>query len=233
MPASARVVRVRAEHPAELLDHLTVLEPLDRRAGEVAGRLLLDPEVALGERGDLREVRDADHLARLREPPQPLADRARGLPADARIDLVEHERLASAGVRDAHQGEHRPRQLAARSRLAQRSGGHAGVRRDRELDALRAGRAQLVPLLEDGLERGVLHGERAELVEHARRQLRRRLAPHLREPAGKLRLLGDRLGELRLEAAQRHVHPLEPLALGAAAVGVGDHGLDASSVLAH
>ena len=50
--------------------------------------------------------------------------------------------VAGAGLGgDAHQREHHARELAARRRLAQRAGGHAGVRRDQELDLVAAGRA--------------------------------------------------------------------------------------------
>src|SRR5437764_7353466 len=43
VPSCPGVGRVRAQHPAELLHHLAVLEPLDRGAGQIAAGLLLDP----------------------------------------------------------------------------------------------------------------------------------------------------------------------------------------------
>ena len=46
--------------------------------------LLLDPEVGRRQRGDLRQVGDAEHLAALGELAQPLADRPRGVAADRR-----------------------------------------------------------------------------------------------------------------------------------------------------
>jgi hypothetical protein len=82
------------------------LERLDRRACDVAAGVLLDAEVGVRERGDLREVRDAEDLAVGREAAQALAHGARGLAADARVDLVEHQRRVPARVRDAHQREH-------------------------------------------------------------------------------------------------------------------------------
>src|SRR5204863_6058436 len=54
----------------------------------------------------------------------------------------------------------------------------------------------------------------------------------LPEPRRELRLLRRGLRELRLEPVERDVHALEPVALGAAALRVGDHGLDAAAVLA-
>ena len=50
-----------AEHPLELVAALVVVEPLDPRVRRVA-RDLLDPEVAVGDARDLRQVRDRDDL---------------------------------------------------------------------------------------------------------------------------------------------------------------------------
>ena len=47
--------------------------------------------MARGERGDLRQMGDAEDLPALGELAQVLADRARGVAADAGVDLVEHE----------------------------------------------------------------------------------------------------------------------------------------------
>src|SRR3954469_14816667 len=86
--AAGTVVRaVRAEHAAELGHDVGVIERLDRSAGHLRLRGLLDPEVTPRERGDLRQVGDADDLALLPERAQALADGSRGLPADAGIDL--------------------------------------------------------------------------------------------------------------------------------------------------
>src|SRR5262249_40380810 len=51
-----------AEHPLELHLPLVLAELLDPRVGGIA-RCLLDAEVAVGERGDLRQVRDRHHLS--------------------------------------------------------------------------------------------------------------------------------------------------------------------------
>ena len=60
----------------------------------LAGDVLLEPEVDVGQRGDLGQVGDAEDLAALAERPQPLADDARGVAADAGVDLVEDQRPA-------------------------------------------------------------------------------------------------------------------------------------------
>ena len=128
-------------------------EPSSRtvvRAGSALA-VLLDREVAGGERGDLRQVRDAEDLAALGQGAQLRADRARRVPADAGIDLVEDERGLGAVVGDAHEREHDARELAAGGDLAQRAGRHAGVGGDEELDGVGAGGPGLA-LLQGDLE---------------------------------------------------------------------------------
>ena len=65
---------------------------VDGRPGGRAREVLGDREVPRGERRDLRQVGDADDLARGGEVAQLLAHRAGRLPADAGVDLVEDER---------------------------------------------------------------------------------------------------------------------------------------------
>src|SRR3954453_11250514 len=92
---------VGPEHPAQLLDDFCAFELGDGRAGEVIGTRLLDAEVSLGERRDLRQVRDAEHLTAAPERAQLLAHGASGVTANAGVDLVEHERARAATGRDA------------------------------------------------------------------------------------------------------------------------------------
>ena len=68
-----------AEHPLQLLAALALVEQLDARVRRVAGDLL-DPEVAVGEARDLRQVRDRDAPVRAREAAQRLADGVRVRP---------------------------------------------------------------------------------------------------------------------------------------------------------
>ena len=108
-------------------------------------RQLLDPEVPVGQRRDLRQVGDAEHLALGAERAQALADRPRRLAADAGVDLVEDQRRGTRPRRHRHQRQHHARQLAARRALAQRRRGHARVGRQQELDALGARTARSPP----------------------------------------------------------------------------------------
>src|SRR5947209_9361065 len=102
-----------AEHPLELGPPLVLAQDVDPRVRGVAWDLL-HAEVPVGDGGDLRQVRDGDHLGPLGEAPQHAADRVRGLPADPGVDLVEHERLAARHGRDR---ERDARELAAGSGL--------------------------------------------------------------------------------------------------------------------
>ena len=139
---AARVVAVGAEHPHELADDVAAVELGDGRAARSRADVSLtivkwrSASDAICGRWVMQSTwRPAAERAQL------LADRARGLAADAGVDLVEHERRRRrprAG--DAHQREHHARELAARRDLAQRPGGHARVRRDQELDLVAAGR---------------------------------------------------------------------------------------------
>src|SRR4029079_16283562 len=113
-----------AEHALQLLAPLLVAELRDRRVRRVAGNLL-DAEGAVGERRDLRQVRDRHDLGALGQAAQRLADRVRGLAADTGVDLVEDHRLAAA---DRCDREGDPRELAAGGRLRDPREWHARAR---------------------------------------------------------------------------------------------------------
>ena len=63
----------------------------DGRLRPSAFDLLLDLEVRIGVRRNLRQVRDAQHLKCRAEHPQLPADDIRDAPADAGVDLVEDQ----------------------------------------------------------------------------------------------------------------------------------------------
>src|SRR3954447_25220866 len=70
-----------AEHPLELLVSLGHVQLGDARVSRVAGALV-DAETPVGAAGDLRQVRDRDHLRRLRGFDKRLGNSVRGLAAD-------------------------------------------------------------------------------------------------------------------------------------------------------
>ena len=68
----------------------------------------------VGERRDLRQVGDHDHLGQPGQPGQAPADLHRRPAADAGVDLIEHERRHRVGPGEDHlDGQHHPGQLAA------------------------------------------------------------------------------------------------------------------------
>ena len=135
------VVALGAQHADDLGDQLVAVDPLDRRLRALAAGLLVDPEVRVGQRGDLRQVGDADHLALGAQRAQPLAHRAGRVAADPGVDLVEDQRCprpppAPSPVSASMIRESSPPEAASRSG----AGGDPRVGRDPELDRLRAAR---------------------------------------------------------------------------------------------
>ena len=156
-PASMRAISSRRSRGAE-------------RATRVATRrrrrlVLDDPEVALRARGDLRRVRDRQHLRARGKPRQPLADGVGDRAADARVDFVEHQRRRGVTLRQRHfQRQQKPRQLAARGDLHQRPRPRAGIGLHDELDAV-------VAVGGDQRRVAVDLGGKARALELQRRQL--------------------------------------------------------------
>ena len=105
-----------AEHTLQLISPLRFVQRLDGRVGRIAADLL-DAEVTRRPARDLGEVRDRDHLRAPRQALQRLADRVRGLAADAGVDLVEDQRVAAG---DRGDRQRNPRQLAAGRRFRNR-----------------------------------------------------------------------------------------------------------------
>ena len=122
-------------------------------------RDLVDAEVPFGDARDLRQVRDRDHLRRLGGPHERARDGVGRLAADARVELVEDERVAAGDDCDR---ERDPRELAAGRRLRDRRERQARVRADQELDLVGAGRAGLA-LSQARLELAVAETEAFEL----------------------------------------------------------------------
>ena len=83
MAAGGGVGLVGAEHAHQLADHAAAVELGHGRARRLPRGVLDDREVAIGQRGDLREVGDADDLAGGGEVAQLLADGAGDILAEA------------------------------------------------------------------------------------------------------------------------------------------------------
>src|SRR5581483_3360584 len=80
-----------AQHARDFLHALRRLQRLDLDARGAVVRELQHAQMMLAERGDLRQVRDAEHLARSGEAAQLLPDDFGDAPADADVDFVEDE----------------------------------------------------------------------------------------------------------------------------------------------
>src|SRR2546428_143285 len=139
----------------------------------------------IAERGDERQMGDAEYLARAAELRELAADGLRDGAADAGIDLVEDEGGAVLlGGREGLQGEHDPRELAARGDPGERPRLLAGVGREEELDLVPALGPERSPLAEADREAGVLKGERRELAGEIALELARHAPALDGEPPG-------------------------------------------------
>src|SRR6185312_12719778 len=117
--AHAREELAAAEHALQLVAALCFVERLDARMRRVA-RNLFDAEVTLGDTRDLRKVGDRDDLRSFGKSLERLGHAVCGLTADARVDLVEHHRVAAGNRCDR---ERDSRQLASRGGLRNRCEG--------------------------------------------------------------------------------------------------------------
>ena len=88
-------------------------------------------------RRDLRGVGHGEHLRPPGEAREALADGVGHRAADARVDLVEHQRRRRAAIgQHDFQRQHEARKFAARGDFGQRAGPRAGIGLHPELDAV-------------------------------------------------------------------------------------------------
>ena len=125
-----------ARHALDLLAAKELVELFDPRVRRVA-RDLLDAEVVVGDARDLRQVRDREHLSALGEPLQRRGDGVRGHAADAGVDLVEDERLATS---NSSERESDARELSSRGGVGDRREREAWIRPDEERHVIGSGR---------------------------------------------------------------------------------------------
>ena len=90
-------VGVAAHHPRQLPQPGVTVDDADAARGDAAVVGLVHDEVSVGERGDLRQVRDDDDLGMFGESRQACADVESRTTSDAGVDLVEDERGRTAG----------------------------------------------------------------------------------------------------------------------------------------
>jgi hypothetical protein len=135
---------VAPEHAGDLAHAGVAGEDADVGRRDAVARALAHEDVVVRARGELRQVRDGEHLVVRGHAAHRLADHQPHAAPDPGVDLVEHERGHAVEPReDGLEREHHARQLAARGRARERPGVVAEVEGDAELDILRAGRARL------------------------------------------------------------------------------------------
>src|SRR5262249_5265964 len=136
-----------SRHSGNFFAALGLIEALDRRLDAAVALGLLDAEVAVGERGDLRQVRHADDLPAVGDAADLLPDHLGGGAADAGVDLVEDVGRHRIRLPEGElEREDDARELAARRHLGERTQLLAPVGAEEELDAIPAARAELAPL---------------------------------------------------------------------------------------
>src|SRR5579885_327054 len=79
------------KHLADLLHARVGIKRRHLRGGAVAAYRLTHAILAVAERGDLRQVGDAEHLMRLPQLPELLADHLAAAPADTCVNFIEYE----------------------------------------------------------------------------------------------------------------------------------------------
>ena len=195
-------------------------------------RVLVDREVPVGERGDLRQVRDAQHLAAARR--ARAAARRRRARSGRRCPRRSRRTRASPATPSlatpssaSITRESSPPEAISRSG----AGRHAGVRREQDLDGVGARGARLGSLSTTS-KRRALHRQLGELLAHG---ALRAAAP----PSRARRAAPARARRARPRAGSSSAAPRLERVLGAAqlvvaraaALGVLEHRLDRAAVL--
>jgi len=117
VPAGSVLLALGSEHPRELLDDLLLWQLPHLRARVRRSRPLDDREVPVGQRCDLREVGDADHLTLAGELAQPRANRTGGVTADPGVDLEKWTLTVSGLVQ--RPGDYKMDQIQAFPKVVQ------------------------------------------------------------------------------------------------------------------
>ena len=79
---------VAGNHPRQHFHATIHIESMNFRKRAVVADVFLDEQLVVCKGGNLRCVGDAQHLAAIGEAAQHRRDRVRGVPTDARVDLV-------------------------------------------------------------------------------------------------------------------------------------------------
>src|SRR5258706_7586573 len=200
------------DHTRHLFDTACVIEALDARHGPAPAHGLLDHELRVPARRNLREVRDAEDLELFAERLQPRTDDIRHPAADAGVHFVEDQRPGArargrraprragrVSGRERLEREHYTRQFASGHDARERPQILTRVRRDEELRlvdaALAPGLRRQLAVVEAHLEPRARHRELGEQrFELARERHGCRPAPS-RQPAREVEICRGRAFE--------------------------------------
>ena len=202
-----------AEHPCDLLDAGRIVQAFEPRMGPPGLAELRHPNLVLRLGGDLRKMRDTQHLrlrCKLREQ---VTDPGSHRATDACIDLIEDEAGQVAALQRRHlEREADPGQLATGRDLRERPGRLSGVCADQEFDLIVAGFAELgrVVRVDPRNEFTAAHAELLQQASDAAIELRRELATGPGQLRGVLDVVATRRFKTRVElgAAFRDVAQL-------------------------
>ncbi len=163
-----------AEHAGDFFDAGLVRHFHEIGDGAVGGEAFADDVLRGGGGGDLREVRDAEHLMAFAKGTHFRGDGVGDFAADVGVDFIEHEQRNSVlrGER-GFDGEHDAGDFAAGGDGFERLRGFARIRREEELDALEAAGERRGEGMQHDLEAGFLKAEFVQLRLDVFRQLRR------------------------------------------------------------
>ena len=161
-------------------------------------------------RRDLGEMRDDQHVIVLGQVSERTADGRRRPAADPGVDLVEHQgagRVVLATGQDEPEGEHRPRQLAARGHLGEGEQRRPGLADEQELDPVALDRSSSSPT--SMRELGVGKGKADASCATARSLSPGAAVRRARRTASAARSLGFRAAAAAAELGSPLLEPLE------------------------
>jgi hypothetical protein len=138
-----------AQHPRDLRDPVFAVDGLHVAGGETFARLLGHDEMAVGPRGDLRQMGDHQHLVPLRHLRQRITHPRPDLPPNALVHFIEYHRGDRVVARQYDlEREHQPGQLPAGGRACEWAGVESDIELHVEAHALLPPRPRLAELLE-------------------------------------------------------------------------------------
>ena len=184
-------LRIAAEHACDFGDSLFAGDDHHVGGRDTTSCALADDDVMVCARGDLRQMRDREHLMKRGDVTQRFPDLESDSATDPGIDFVEDQRRHTVEpCEDGLQGQRDARQLTARCNAREEASVVTNIQSDTEFDRLGASRTHVCQRDETNAKPPVGHAESGEILVDR--------SPELRRPAlALLRQLGRERGEAR------------------------------------